>query len=225
MKSLSITFITLLLFQTVWAQKDSANLIKYTPDFKFKDGIFLTFEAVKRNEPIPKERIVTNVDPKDFDFFLKILKHETFRKYGNLGEVVEVDVKGIWGFADKGVLYINKDNEFNRIPIVGTICQFVVCKVKGQEVMMNPTMHNGYYHSNGYDNASRQPTQEVVQYIFDFETGKIMHYNRQNVSIALMTDTELYDEYKDLSRRKREKKKFYYIRQFNKRNPLYLPLN
>ncbi len=228
MKPLSITSIILLLSQVIWAQQDGVNKIKYTPQYKFKDGIYLNFKAVKNNNPTPKERIVTSIDPKDFEFFEKVLENKTISTYDALGELIEVKVKNIWGFSHNGVLYINANNEFNRIPILGSICHFVANKTTIHETSVSPSgAYNNYsYYNNSYNSpTTRYATKEMTQYILDFETGKIMEYNAKSVSVALMKDPELHDEFEELSSRKQEKKKFYYIRQFNKRNPLYLPLN
>ena len=34
--------------------QDKEGMVKYTPDFRFTDGIYLNFDQVKNNRPIPK---------------------------------------------------------------------------------------------------------------------------------------------------------------------------
>ena len=63
------------------------------------------------------------------------------------------------------------------------------------------------------------------QYVLDFETGNIYQYNMKTVETILMRDPELYDEFIQLRRRKKNKLMFFYLRKYNKRNPLYLPKN
>jgi len=65
----------------------------------------------------------------------------------------------------------------------------------------------------------------MKQYLLDFDTGKIMEYDNNSVEVLLMKDPELYDEYMALGKRKKKQLKFYYIRKFNERNPLYLPVD
>ena len=36
--------------------QDKEGMAKYTPDFKFNDGIYLNFDQVKLNSPIPKAK-------------------------------------------------------------------------------------------------------------------------------------------------------------------------
>ena len=45
------------------------GMVKYTPDFEFRDGIFANFDMVKNNDPIPPARIVTDLDMFDRDFY------------------------------------------------------------------------------------------------------------------------------------------------------------
>ncbi|TAL66154.1 MAG: hypothetical protein EPN88_08945, partial [Bacteroidetes bacterium] len=47
------------------------EMIKYTPDFRFNDGIYLNFEQVKMNKPLPKAKLLTSVDYNDREFFNK----------------------------------------------------------------------------------------------------------------------------------------------------------
>jgi hypothetical protein len=66
---------------------------------------------------------------------------------------------------------------------------------------------------------------ELKQYLIDFETGKIVEFDMQNTELLLMKDTQLYEEYVQLPRKKKKDLMFVYIRKFNERNPLYLPVN
>jgi hypothetical protein len=61
------------------------------------------------------------------------------------------------------------------------------------------------------------------QYLIDFESGKVMDYDYKSMEVLLMKDPELHDEYMKLSKRKKKQLKFFYLRKFNERNPLYLP--
>ena len=64
---------------------------------------------------------------------------------------------------------------------------------------------------------------ETRQYLMDFDTGKLYDYDTSSVEILLMKDPELHDEYMGLTNRKKKQLKFFYIRKFNERNPLFIP--
>lgn len=44
-----------------------------SPASKFKDGIYLNFEQVRNNDPIPKAKILTSADYNDKEFFKDLL--------------------------------------------------------------------------------------------------------------------------------------------------------
>jgi len=66
---------------------------------------------------------------------------------------------------------------------------------------------------------------ELKQYLIDFEGGKVLEFDISNTELLLMKDSELYEEYVQLSRRKKKTLMFVFIRRFNERNPLYIPDN
>jgi len=200
---------------------DSTNLIKYTPEFKFSDGIFLDFEQVKKNVPVEKARILTTIDYDDNDYFTKITSGKTFSFYNDFGKKLDIPVKNIWGYSDNGILYKKVEDNFYRITIVGAICHFVAFVTSYD---YSPSTYYGSY--NSYDYYGNRPgyrneKTDLKQYIIDFKTGKILNYTIQNLEVLLMNDPELHDEYISLRKKKKNQMKFYYIRKFNERNPIY----
>ena len=65
---------------------------------------------------------------------------------------------------------------------------------------------------------------ELKQYLIDFESGKVLEFDVSNTELLLMKDDKLYEEYVQLSRKKKKELMFVYIRKFNENNPLYLPV-
>jgi hypothetical protein len=151
----------------------------------------------------------------------------------------EVDKSNIWGFARNGVLYIQVQDNFNRITFVGNICHFVA------DVTTYDTRYNNYspygyydpYSSYGYGSYSpygsyyspysqqSMPRNELKQYVIEFETGKVLEFTIDNLKMLLMKDSAIYDEFVQLSRKKEKELMFVYIRKFNEKNPLFLPVN
>jgi hypothetical protein len=218
--------------------QEQEGKVRYTPDFKFKDGIYLNFELVKANNPIPKAKLLTSADYNDRDFFKKVFESGKIYFYDEMGIRQEIDKSSIWGFARNGVLYVLIQDNFNRITFVGNICHFVA------DVTTYDTRYNNYspygyydpYSSYGYGGSYpygsyyspyRQqsiPRNELKQYIFEFETGKILEFTTENVEILLMKDPTIYNEYVQLPKKKKKELMFVYIRKFNEKNPLYLPV-
>ena len=220
----------------LYGQNKPAGEVKYTHDFKFKDGIYATFDQVKQNNPIPKYKILTNADYHDTEFFDKVLKHDKIYYFDDHSVRKELKLSDIWGYSRNGVLHIRVENEFDRVTIVGGICHFVATvtttDTRYVDPYYNPYNPYNYYNYYNYYGSNYYPRQtssysrtEMQQFILDFETGKVLDYNVQNLEIALMRDPELYDEYMGLKSRKKKQLKFFYIRKFNERNPVYFPKN
>ena len=163
--------------------------IKYTPAFKFKDGIFENFEQVKNNKPIPKSQILTDIDYKSYDFFERLFEQKSITVYDNLGIKRNIKAENIWGFSDKGVLFININGSYNRIPVFGKISHFIADKTV---VEYNPYNYGSSY--NNYYNSPQYTSKTVMmQYILDFETGKIYEFNYKTVEKLISDDIDLYE--------------------------------
>jgi hypothetical protein len=217
--------------------QDQVGKIKYTPDFKFKDGIYLNFDQVKANSPIPKAKLLTSADYNDREFFNKVFESGKIYFYDEIGVRQVIEKSNIWGFARNGVLYVLIQDNFNRITFVGNICHFVADVTTydtgynnyspyGYYDPYSPYGYGGYSPYGSYYSPYQQQGRarnELKQYIFDFETGKVLEFTIDNVQILLMKDPEVYDEYVQLPRKKKKELMFVYIRKFNEKNPLYLP--
>ena len=219
--------------------QDKEGMVKYTPDFRFNDGIYFNFEQVKINKPISKAKILTSIDYNDREFFNKILENDKIYYYDNMGVRQEVAKNAIWGYARNGVLYVQIQNNFNRITFVGNICHFVADVTTYDSRYNNSPYgyYDPYYSPYGYNNyyspynsyyspyrQSNMSRNELKQYLIDFESGKTLEFDVENTELLLMKDNQLYEEYVQLSRKKKKELMFVYIRKFNDKNPLYIPV-
>lgn len=216
-------FIALTISFTVSAQSDTVRMVKYYPDYKFNEGLFLSFDQVKTNSPLPKSRILTTVDYNDRDFFTKILTDETIYYYDDFGMKKELKTEDIWGYSQNGVLYIGLGGDFHRITIIGGICHFIASITSYDRPGYDPYFDRYSYYDYYYRRPNTVTKTEVRQFLIDFQTGEVVDYNTQNLEVILMKDPELYDEYNGLNHHKKKQLKFLYIRKYNERNPIYLP--
>ncbi len=203
------------------AQPDS--LLRKVPHnlaFKFTDGIYLNFDQVKNNKPISKARIVTNANKNSLDYFERLLENDFIYLYDDLGIELKLPVKQVWGFCSKSVIYIHWNSEFNRLPVMGVLSHFVANKTTMQ------SSSNGYnaYRYSQYYMPNTTSTYEMKQYVLNFETGEIMEFNYKTVEVLLMKDEELYAKFMEISRKQKKKLKYMYLREFNKKHPLYIPV-
>ena len=220
-------------------EQEKGKMVKYTPDFRFNDGIYLNFDQVKLNSPIPKAKLLTSVDFNDREFFKKILASEKIFFYDNMGVRQDIERNTIWGYARNGVIYVQIQENFNRITFVGSICHFVAdittydsrnyySPYGYYDPYYSPYGYSNYYNPyNSYYSPYNQPNtarNELKQYLIDFESGKVLEFDIENTKLLLMKDNQLYEEYVQLSRKKQKELMFVYIRKFNEKNPLYIPV-
>lgn len=235
--------------------QEREGMVKYTPDFRFNEGVYLNFDQVKMNSPIPKAKLLTSTDYNDREFFKKLFAGDKIYFYDGMGIRQEVDKNSVWGYSRNGILYILIQGNFNRITFVGSICHFVADITSYDSRYYNspygyydpyyspyyspyyypyysPFSSPYYYRNYGnpygsyYSPYNRNITSnELKQYLIDFESGKILEYDVSNAELLLMKDSELYEEYVRLPRKKKKDLMFVFIRKFNEKNPLYVPAN
>ena len=223
-----LKFVAILIFVCLpfgmCAQLDSIKKIPYNTDFKFKEGVFLNFNQVKNNNPLSKSRIITNVDADDNQFFEVVLSEKTFSYYDDLGMKRDVAVKSIWGYSRNGFLYLRMNDTYNRISYVGSICHFTANISVYQPGYYDPYYYNPNYYYRSYNSNNQSSTTHLKQFIMDFESGKILDYDEDNLELLFMRDPVLHDEYAALSKKKKDQMNFFYIRKFYERNPLMMPI-
>ncbi len=240
-------FLSVLSFIGSIAQ-EREGMTEYAPGFKFKDGVYLSFEQVKNNDPIPKAKILTSADYNDKEFFKDLMAADKIYFYDNLGVRQEIDKSNIWGYSRNGILYIQVQGNFNRITFVGSISHFVADILTYDSRYYNPYGYGGYYdpyyyrypyyspysyygnsyypYGSYYSPYSRNMARsEIKQFIVDFDSGKVLDFDLDNTQLLLMKDARLYEEFVRLPRKKKKELMFVYIRKFNENNPLYLPVN
>lgn len=240
-KSVCCLFVISTLTAVYTYGQDSSDKVKYSPDFKFRDGIYTNFEQVKANSPIPKAKLLTSADYNDREFFTRVFAADKIYFYDEMGIRQEIKKDDIWGFARNGVVYVMIQGNFNRITFFGNICHFVADVTTYESrnsyyspygyydpYSYSPYNYYGGYSPYGSPYSSYRPygtsRNELKQYIIDFETGKIFDFTIDNVELLLMKDPAVYDEYVQLPRKKKKELMFVYVRKFNEKNPLYLPV-
>jgi hypothetical protein len=82
--------------------------------------------------------------------------------------------------------------------------------------------YNNPYYNRPYSRTTR--SKEMRQYLLDWETGKILNFEKSSVQVLLMQDPELYDEFMTLKKKKQNELMFFFLRRLNEKNPLRIPV-
>lgn len=213
MKIISNLFIIFFSIATLFAQDTTKVIVD--KNFKFNTGLYVTFEQVKNNNPVPLSNIIIPIDKNSPDFFDQLFNTKIINIVNPYGQQLQIDTKKIWGYSKNGKPYIYINSKATLIPIIGTISHFISTYVV-------------YDYPNNYDPFSyysSQPTQrtESKQYILYFPTGQVLDFNYLNIDPIFSSDPDFYNEWNDLSKRKKKKLIFVYLRKFNEKHPLMLP--
>lgn len=206
--TISVIILTKLLYiGSLFSQCDS---IQYSSNFEFTDGIYLTFEEFKKNDPsIKKKAIITN-DPTDQFFVGNIVNHEKIAYYEANGDFKKLKRREVWGYCSNGTVYIRLGQHFNRIFKIGSICHFVA------------EFNTIIYNRNLPVTSSNKPIR-FDPYMIDLETANILSYDLENFLILLKRDEKLYIEFTSIKGyRKKKQQMFNYLNKFNERNPFYI---
>jgi hypothetical protein len=210
-------------------QTDSVKRVKYSPEFQFNSGIYLNFSQVKENNPVPAIRIISNDDPFDFSFYRNLVKNKSIGFFDEYGAQQEVSTSDIWGYCQDGKIFIQYNGEFNRVPIIGHVCHFIA-DITVINTQYDP-YYSDYYYSGYYNPYYSRPyhrttkSREMRQYLLDFETGKVMDFDRESVKVVLMQDPELYDEFMKIKKRQQNDLLFFFLRRLNEKFPVMIPVH
>ncbi len=207
--------LVLISFPSLAFMQNTKDSIRYTIDFKFNDGVFLTFDQVTSNRATPFKNIISNENYLSDDFVSKVLTKDKIRIFIN-GEKTEILTKNIWGYAKNGVLYIHHTKTFYRIPSIGSI-SFFIANIKIKYQSQTDPWNTNYYNSINQDYT----TTELHKFLLNFKDGTLYDYSIQNIAKLISSDTQLFNEFIALKKRKRKQMSFIYIRRFNENNPLF----
>ncbi len=203
-------FILLLLITNtnIFAQETSDNKLN------FNDGIFITFNNFKHNSSIAFSQIITNEQLNNTNSINEILKQKKINFFDNNGIKQELKTKTIWGYSFNNKIYIHYNNEYNIIPIIGSISHFIANKQVYHNTYVDP--FDAQY-TSGYNNYR---TSEPQEYILDFNSGAIYEFNIKNFLLLLSKDEKLYTEFTKLKKRQQRQMIYIYLRKFNEKNPI-----
>lgn len=213
------------------AQSDS---IAYSRDYEFTEGVFLTLDQFKNNDPIPKSSIISGIPKTELNFLKQILENKSILYKDSLSQEKNIETYSIWGYCQNRsvyiniikafnktdllyIKYINVDHEFRKLNVIGTLCHFTGSVIAPFGVNVDPM--------NSFNNnlGSLQRNEELRQYVLDTKTNKVFDFTVKNMETLLQRDTDLYNQFMALKKREKPDVIFVYLRKFNEKHLFYLP--
>jgi hypothetical protein len=224
-------YIYICLFITLAGKTFSQNdsLLPVPPESVLKDGIYLSFNDLKNNTPLPKENIITNSDKTQSDFIFKTLTDNKEIIFSYKGSQYRAEVNKVWGYCQNGIVSVNYLGKFSRITLFGTISHFLAT------IMVTRYVSSGYGMGYGMGGMGMGgmgmggPSVPVKQaetheFLLDFKTGEIAECTPTNLEVILGRDMKLYEQYMSLKKKKRKEFMLLYIRKYDNEHPVEFPV-
>jgi hypothetical protein len=207
--------------QVLLAQHLSTDFSRttYSPDFEFKEGIYLVMKDFRNNDPLPLDSVISPFDANAEDFIKDVLDQEELT-YSFYGRISKIPTSKLWGYSSNANVYIQIQNDFNRIITIGRICHFVATITS-----FVPVYSSGMY-SFGMPNGggvTHVPSTEIKQLVLDFNTGKTLDFIPENLEILIKDNPTLLKEFEGLSLRKKKEKLHSFLLRYNEAFPIYFP--
>ena len=114
-RTLLVLFIYLPLQILTAQETEEIPMIEYSPGYVFKEGLYLSIDDVRANDPIPLARIVSDRYVYDKDFFDELIIKKEIILYDDAGVRASVKTKDVWGYVLHGRLHIMVGARFQRI--------------------------------------------------------------------------------------------------------------
>lgn len=206
---------------------DNQNVI-YNPmnrldiTYKFKNGIYLSFEEFKNNKP----SIVTNMLVEESGFFglfsKKNPKIKSISYIDSFGKGRKIEAAKVWGYVKNSKLFILIDELSLKAEKLGAICFF-----KSEYTVATPS----YNYPTGQAYVA---TRDVIESrLIDFGTGDVLDYTNENLELLIYNDKELLAEFKSkqqehekitdvFSKQKQQKFIFMLIQKYNEKHPVFI---
>lgn len=195
--------------------------IQYTPDFEFYDGLYLSFEDFRNDNPIPFESVISTYTVDDPMFLEKMLVEREIVYADRFGEKHTISINELWGYSRRGKPFIG----FGGMRYMGKLSmnqsgrknedsfgQFIVI---GQLAIFQISLMTYRYVNHG--------TWDTNQLFFSIKDGKAFDYNGPEFEKLISDDEELLLEFQKLSLRHKKERMFSFVLRYNQRHPLYFP--
>ncbi len=183
--------------------------VRYSAGYVFKEGIYLHFPAFRSNHPsIPMSALTTAQGQHVTD--LQGARGKLFYPDSS-GERIRLDLDRVWGFCERGVVYVRAGNGYSRIGLMGALAHLVYDATYRN---FDPYLVNG---------GGSYTVQE--QRFLDMGTGAFLPVSAAGLQPVISRDAILKAEFDALPPKqlKRPETIFLFMRRYNDRHPLYFP--
>lgn len=206
MRALCIVF--LLVHQALHGQVGTAHF----GGMDLHDGIYADFTAFRTNRPMAPLGKLRDAQGNGVDDLRRVRGKLSWMP--DSGALRTVDLRDVWGFCQNDVVYIRSQEGFFRIGLMGSLSHLVV----------EQTYRDWDPYLYGYPTGGVSRTV-LMQQLLDMRTGACLPFNASTMDQALLHDTVLSEEFRNLPKKQRNSQEalFRFLRLYNDRHPLVFP--
>ncbi len=199
--------------------KPKVDSVAYSRDYQLAEGVYLKWVDFKENSPLGKEQIIIDYPKDQGDFWNQVVMKKNINYYDNSGVTKSIKTDQLWGFSINKRLYINTAEGFRKCILIGSLCYLD----KVQDPLSNLPMleREALESTSGAPQFASVPEKISV---FDMETNISEDIDSGDLKLILAREPELLREYSALSYKRRKQTIMLYLRKYNEKHPLYLPL-
>lgn len=200
--------------------------IKYSATYQFRDGFYIGRRAFLKNQPITIDKVLSTVPYTDPDYYGKVLMVGGFKAINPDSSYTYYSIEDVFGFVQNRIFYINLGRlGFVRMTNFGKICYLSY----GQSPpRVQPTAGVGV---NSWGGAAvgvgvqiNGGAPQITEYIFRIEGGPIVELTPEMLLEFIKDDEILFNSYVGMNKRFRLKELHNTLHEYNRRNPMYLPI-
>lgn len=170
--------------------------VPFNNKIKMKEGIYTsTFEILENNPRYPDIEIESKSS-------FWIGGYTNIYYFDSARQKQDFDDTLVFLVYDKQ-RFVYYKNDFHKLILTGPVSTFMIERV-----------HVDY--KTGYKST------ETKLLFWDLETGKIARLTLEKFDEILQRDTDLYARYSQISKAQKKDTLYYYLLQYNERNPLYI---
>ncbi len=199
--------------------------IKYSASYQFRDGFYIGRGAFLENKPITLDKVMTVVPYTDPDIYHKILAKGSFEAMQSDSTYKYYSVDQVFGFVQNRVFYVNLGQlGFVRMSNFGRICKV---SYDASRPRVQPTAGVGMNSWGGAGvgvGVQINGGSQITEYIFRIDKGPIVEFTPEMLLEMIKDDEIMFNNYVGLNKRYRLKEMHNVQREYNRRNPVYLPI-
>jgi len=192
----------------------SQEYIQYHFDFKFNEGVYMSYDEFKQNNPSISSYKIIYKDPL---INTHIADNSTIKRiiiWNDAGSKIELKPSEVWGVSRKSRVYIIHDRKFCKLLQIGLMTYF--------EWSYKQSNYDLYYY-RGIPSGRKVIKQKML---LNYLTGEVSHLKLLKFTPILKFDDELYQEFESHNDvMNKNAIMISYLLRFNDRNPIYFPVN